>query len=77
VLRTEQAATIDFTKTRARARAVATAINHRGTTHLTFARASQNVAAGAMLLDTLLAPYTDGVRKMYHQLKGFLNVAAE
>jgi hypothetical protein len=33
----EQATTIDFMKARARARAVATSINHEGTPHLTFA----------------------------------------
>jgi hypothetical protein len=37
-LGTEQAATIGFTKARARARAVAAGINHEGTLRLTFAR---------------------------------------
>jgi hypothetical protein len=36
----EQAATIDFTKAQARARAIAATINHETMPHLTFARAS-------------------------------------
>jgi hypothetical protein len=75
VLGIERAATIDFTKIRARARATTTAINHEGTPHPTFARASQNVATTVALLDTLPAPSTDGVGKVYHQLKDILGAA--
>jgi hypothetical protein len=38
-LGTERAATIDFTKAQARARAITTTINHEGTSRPTFARA--------------------------------------
>jgi hypothetical protein len=62
---TEQVATINFAKARAWAKAVTAAINHEGTLHPTFARASQNVAATAGLLDTLPASSTDGVSKVY------------
>jgi hypothetical protein len=58
----ERAAIIEFIKAQARARAVAATINHEGMSHPTFAKASQNVAAAATLLDTLLMPSTDGVR---------------
>jgi hypothetical protein len=43
----------------------------------TFARASQNVVAVVALLDTLPAPSTDGVEKVYHQLRDILVVATE
>jgi hypothetical protein len=66
-LGTERAATIDFTKAQARARAITTTINHEGTSRPTFARASQNVAAATVLLDTLPAPSSDGVDKVYDQ----------
>jgi hypothetical protein len=59
----ERATTIDYTKARARARAVT--IDHKGTPHLTFPRASQNVATTVALLDTLPAPSTDGVGNVY------------
>jgi hypothetical protein len=65
-LRMEHAATIDFTKARALARAVATPINHKGTPCPTFARDSQNVVVATALSDTLPAPSTDGVDKVYH-----------
>jgi hypothetical protein len=58
----ERAAIIEFIKAQARARAVTATINHEGMSHPTFAKASQNVAAAATLLDTLLMPSTDGVR---------------
>jgi hypothetical protein len=35
------------------------------------------VAAAALLLDTLPTPSTDGVDKVYHQLKDILDVAIE
>jgi hypothetical protein len=73
----EHTATINFTKAWARARAVTTAINHEGTLHPTFARASQNMGMAAMLLDTLPAPSTDGANKVYRQLKNILGVATK
>jgi hypothetical protein len=44
-------------------------INREELPHPTFASASQNVAAAVALLDTLPAPSTDGVDKVYQQLK--------
>jgi hypothetical protein len=76
VLKTKQAVTVDLTKARARARAVATAINHEGSPCPTFTRASQNVATMAALLHTLPTPYADGVDKVYCQLKYILGVAS-
>jgi hypothetical protein len=73
----ERAATIDYTKARARARAITVAINHEGTPHPTFPGASQNVALVVALLVTLSAPSTDRVGKVYQQLKGILGVAAK
>jgi hypothetical protein len=61
----ERAPTIDFTKARARARAVTANINCEGTSRPTFTRASRNVAVAAMLLDTLPMPSTDGVERVY------------
>jgi hypothetical protein len=52
-------------------------INLEGTPSTTFSRASKNVAAVASLLDTLLAPSTDGASKVYQQLKDILGVVAE
>jgi hypothetical protein len=43
--------------------------------HPTFARASQNVAIAAALLDTLPVPSTDRVDKVYRQLKDILSIA--
>jgi hypothetical protein len=73
----ERANTIDFTKAQARARAIATAINHEDTPPPTFARASQNMDVAVVLLDTLSAPSTNGVGKVYYQLKDFLGIATE
>jgi hypothetical protein len=56
---------------------IATAINHKGTQDLTFARASQNVATAAALLDTLPTPSINGVSKVYRQLKDILDVATK
>jgi hypothetical protein len=70
----EWATTIDLTKARAQARAVAAAINLEGPPCPTFARASQNVATIVALLDTLPVPSTDRVDKVYHQLKNVLDV---
>jgi hypothetical protein len=41
-----------------------------------FARASQNMATMAALLDALPAPSTDGVGKVYQRLKSILSAAA-
>jgi hypothetical protein len=70
----EQAATIDLAKARDRARAMAAALNREGLPHPTFARASQNVSTIVALLDTLPAPSTDELDKVYHQLKDILGV---
>jgi hypothetical protein len=74
---TERAATIDYSKPRARARAVAVAINNEGTPPPTFPRAKQNTAATIALLDTLPAPSTNEVSKVYQQLRNFFGVATE
>jgi hypothetical protein len=74
-LRMEQATTMDFTKVRVWTRATATAINHEGTPHQTFARASQNMVVA--LLDTLPMPSTDTVGMVYRQLRDILGVAAK
>ncbi len=42
-----------------------------------FARASQNMAVVAALLDTLPMPSTDGVGKVYRQLRIIVGVATE
>jgi hypothetical protein len=73
----EQDATINFTRALAWARAITATINHKGMPCLTFARASQNVAAAAGLLDTLPTPSTSGLNKVYCQLRGILDGAAE
>jgi hypothetical protein len=52
-------------------------LHHDGTLRPTFARASQNMAAAAVLLDTLPVPSTDEVDKVYRQLKGILDIAVE
>jgi hypothetical protein len=50
----------------------------RGGQRPTLARASQNMAMATVtvLLDTLLAPSTDGMDKVYQQLKTILGTAA-
>jgi hypothetical protein len=75
VLETEWAITVDLTNAWARARDIVAAINHEGTQCPTFARASQNMAATAALLDTLPTPSPDAVEKVYRQLKDMLNIA--
>jgi hypothetical protein len=62
----ERAATINYTKARARSRAIAivVTINHDGMPHPTFAKASQNVDAVIALLDTLPTPSTNEVGKV-------------
>jgi hypothetical protein len=71
----ERAAAIDLTIARARARVVAAAINLEGTPRPTFARSSQNMAVA--LLDTLSAPSTNGVDKVYYQLRAILGIATK
>jgi hypothetical protein len=48
------------------------AISERGMTP----RVSQNIATAAALLDTLPAPSTNGISKVYQQLMNILDVAA-
>jgi hypothetical protein len=67
---------VDLTTSCAWARDVTAAISHEGTQCLAFARASQNVATAVVLLDTLPAPFTDGVDRMYHQPKEVLSIAS-
>jgi hypothetical protein len=43
---------------------------------LAFTRAIQNLAIMTALLDTLAAPSTDGVDKVYEQLKDILSTIA-
>jgi hypothetical protein len=66
MLEAEWTLTVNLTTTQARD--VAAAINHEGTHCPAFARACQKVAVAAMLLDTLPAPFVDGVDKVYCQL---------
>jgi hypothetical protein len=47
-----------------------------GRQHPTLARANQNVATMVMLLDTFPASFTDGVDKVYQQLKDLLGTTA-
>jgi hypothetical protein len=51
------------------------ATNHKEAPQPTFARASQIMFIVAELLDNLLAPSTDGVNKVYQQLKDILGAA--
>jgi hypothetical protein len=71
MLRVEWAMAINLT------RAIVAAINHEAPPRPAFARANQNVAAAVTLLDTLLAPSTDWVDRVYHPLKDILGVAAK
>jgi hypothetical protein len=77
MLEMERVVTIIFTKAQARTRDVSTAINCKGTLHPIFTRASLNVAAVVALFDTLPAPSTNEVDKVYRQLKDILSVTAE
>jgi hypothetical protein len=69
-LETAWCVTVDLPTSRAQARDVATAINHNGLSRLAFTGASQNMAAAVALLDTLRAPSTNRVGRVYHQLNG-------
>jgi hypothetical protein len=51
-------------------------INYEEVPHPTFTRASQNMAIAAVILDTLPAPTTNGVDKIYQQLKDILGTTA-
>jgi hypothetical protein len=73
----ERDTTFDFTKAWAHPRDIVATINHEGTSHPNFARASQNVVTIMSLLDTLPAPSTGGVDKVYHQLRDILGIATE
>jgi hypothetical protein len=53
---------------------MAAALNREGLPRPTFTRASQNVSTIVALLDTLPAPSTDELDKVYHQLKDILGV---
>jgi hypothetical protein len=75
-LEMERPIMIDLTKAQAQARATAAAINREGAPHPTFTRASQNMAAVAALLDTLSAPSSDGVDKVYRQFNDILGITA-
>jgi hypothetical protein len=74
VVEMEWAMMVVLTNGWAQARDVTATINHEGTQRPTFARASQNVAMIDVLLDTLPAPTTDGVDKVYHQLKDIIDI---
>jgi hypothetical protein len=54
----------------------ATVIDHVERQLPTIARASQNVATGAALFDTLPTPSTDGVGEVYQWLKNIIGTAA-
>jgi hypothetical protein len=56
---------VDLTTAWAEAKRVAPAISCEGAQCPAFTRASQNMAAVAMLLDTLPAPSVNGVDKLY------------
>jgi hypothetical protein len=73
----EWPATIDFTNAQARARSVTTTINHVRMPRPTFTWASQNVDVVAALLDTLPMPSTNGLGKVYRQLRIIVGVATE
>jgi hypothetical protein len=67
---------IDLTKARAQARTVTTTIHCDGMPRPTFTKAIQNIATMAALSDTLTAPSTNMVGKVYHQLKDIHGTAA-
>jgi hypothetical protein len=72
----ERAITVDLTNSRSRASGIAAMINREEAQRPAFARASQNMAMAATLLDTLHAPSTGGVNKVYHQLKDIIGITA-
>jgi hypothetical protein len=68
---------VELTNARARATGITAAINHKGAQRPAFARVSQNMATVTVLLDTLLAPSTNRVSKVYRQLKDILGIIAD
>jgi hypothetical protein len=66
---------VNLTNAQPSDRDLTTAINREGAQCPAFARASQNMVVMAALLDTLPTPTTDGVNKVYHQLKEILGIA--
>jgi hypothetical protein len=61
----ERILTVDLATARSQAKEAAPATSHeRGGQHPAFARASQNVAVAAMLLDTLPTPSIDAVDRL-------------
>jgi hypothetical protein len=68
--------TVDLTNAQSWARDVTTVINHEGAQRPTFNRARQNVVTTAVLLDTMPAPFDDGVDKLYLQLTDILGISA-
>jgi hypothetical protein len=66
---------VDLTTAQAQAQGVAPTISREGEQHPTFSRPSQNMATVATLLDTLPAPSTDGVDKLYGRLGEIIAIA--
>jgi hypothetical protein len=66
--------TVDLTTVWAKARDVTANNNRKGTKCPAFARASQNMATVATLLNTLLALPSNEVKKVYRQLKDILGI---
>jgi hypothetical protein len=75
-LETDRAMMVYLTNAWAWARGVTAAINHEGAQCPAFTTASQNMAMTDVLLDTLPAPSTDRVDKVFCQLKDILDIAA-
>jgi hypothetical protein len=65
-LEAERILAVDLTSNRAQANGGAPTIRHEGDQCSAFAKASQNMATAAMLLDTLPPPSTDEVDRLYH-----------
>jgi hypothetical protein len=61
---------VDLATTRAQANGVTPAINCEGGQRPSFAWASQNVPAAAVLLDAVPPPSIDGVDRLYRLLGG-------
>jgi hypothetical protein len=65
MLKAERGITVDLSTARSQARDVVAAISYDGARQPAFARASQNVAAAATLLNTLPTISTDGADRVY------------
>jgi hypothetical protein len=65
---------MDHATPQAQAKGVTPTISQKGGQHPTFARSSQNVVTAAMLLDTLPAPFTDEVDRLYRHLGDILAI---